>query len=56
MAKYEGRYENLEHIGVEHGLCEWIETLTRLSGDTTTKGIMKPSMMNTTDSGEGSGR
>lgn len=28
MAKYEGRYENLEHIGVEHGLCEWIETLT----------------------------
>ena len=28
MAKYEGRYENLEHIGVEHGLCEWLETLT----------------------------
>ena len=28
MAKYEGRYENLEHIGVEHGLCEWVETLT----------------------------
>ena len=28
MAKYEGRYENLEHIGVEHGLCDWIETLT----------------------------
>ena len=28
MAKYEGRYENLEHIGIEHGLCEWLETLT----------------------------
>ena len=28
MAKYEGRYENLEHIGVEHGLCEWLDTLT----------------------------
>ena len=28
MAKFEGRYENLEHIGVEHGLCEWIESLT----------------------------
>ena len=28
MAKYEGRYENLEHIGIEHGLCDWIETLT----------------------------
>ncbi len=28
MAKYEGRYENLEHIGVEHGLCDWVETLT----------------------------
>ena len=28
MAKFEGRYENLEHIGIEHGLCEWIETLT----------------------------
>lgn len=24
----EGRYENLEHIGVDHGLAEWIETLT----------------------------
>lgn len=28
MAKLEGRYENLEHIGIEHGLCEWLETLT----------------------------
>ena len=28
MAKYEGRYENLEHIGIEHGLCEWLDTLT----------------------------
>jgi len=28
MAKFEGKYENLEHIGVEHGLCDWIETLT----------------------------
>jgi hypothetical protein len=28
MAKYEGRYENLEHIGVEHGLSEWLEALT----------------------------
>ena len=28
MAKFEGRYENLEHIGVEHGLCEWLESLT----------------------------
>ena len=28
MAKYEGRYENLEHIGVDHGLAEWIESLT----------------------------
>jgi hypothetical protein len=28
MAKFESRYENLEHIGVEHGLCEWLETLT----------------------------
>ena len=28
MANFEGRYENLEHIGVEHGLCEWVESLT----------------------------
>ena len=28
MSKFEGRYENLEHIGVEHGLCEWLESLT----------------------------
>ena len=28
MAKYEGRYENLEHIGIDHGLAEWIESLT----------------------------
>ena len=24
----EGRYENLEHIGVDHGLAEWVESLT----------------------------
>ena len=28
MAKFEGRYENLEHIGIDHGLCEWVESLT----------------------------
>ena len=28
MSKFTGRYENLEHIGVEHGLCEWLESLT----------------------------
>ena len=28
MSKFTGRYENLAHIGVEHGLCEWLESLT----------------------------